>query len=601
MAKQLLKKELQELIDNPYTPQFVKDSSQKKIDNNDYSDYKKPTAKKTTPSPKESPTAKKTTPSPKESPTAKKTTPSPKIGLEGSRSKQLLKKELQELIDNPYTPQFVKDSSQKKIDNNDYSDYKKPTAKKTTPAPTASPKAGNQDDLGTKAMMFTTSKFKDAKDLKMYETIMFKSKFSGEVLKASVIDLSDDGYKIKYNEKMPNGFLKLIKQKIEFEGKKPTKNVIKEISENKTKEKVSKKSFLERLIILKGNDPKQKVFKLKSDLKSVNYPAELIKEAFNPTIKKTTEGEGLGTTVPSVSKIASHLQYDLEQEIYDNAKANIFEAGYKYADFNGLISEGKPIPKKDKDLLAKFYKKYNFKRKPDLTIPVTNGITEKTSMQTYNIYANKTTVIAYGRGYSSLVSIDAEEGFKIWKDSYTGGLPYMKDSGAFFNGYGGLDVEESLKVLGEDLFLEAIVLSDKRGILDESPADKIKKQKEPSPAPSPAPKMKVVKEDDKIISDCKKALKDAGYTTTKRKTPSGTKITRVKRPDKKILNTKMESVFKTIEKDVPNDSKEKDEIIKTINSISKSLVLIVQSLDKLAKDGDLDKLRKIATLINRIK
>jgi hypothetical protein len=129
----------------------------------------------------------------------------------------------------------------------------------------------------------------------------------------------------------------------------------------------------------------------------------------------------------------------------------------------------------------------------------------------------------------------------------------------------------------------------------EIPAKKKVTKKE---VPAPAEKVdKVDKSADDKLTECKKALEDAKYKVTKKTTPTGEKIVRAVRQDKTILKSKMDSVFKTIEKDVP---KENLAVIKTLNVIAEKLKTIIQSIDKLVQNNELDKLEKIEALLKTL-
>lgn len=105
---------------------------------------------------------------------------------------------------------------------------------------------------------------------------------------------------------------------------------------------------------------------------------------------------------------------------------------------------------------------------------------------------------------------------------------------------------------------------------------------------------------DKKLEECRKALKDADYEVVKKSTPSGRKEVRVKRPDSKILNTKMDSVAATIRKDVPTGHKDGKQIENAIKNIQKTLTAIVQKLDKHAKAAKLEKIKKIEELLKEL-
>ena len=183
-------------------------------------------------------------------------------------------------------------------------------------------------------------------------------------------------------------------------------------------------------------------------------------------------------------------------------------------------------------------------------------------------------------GKKSIYSRDYNGGFTVAQiekavDSY------IKDSKTVWGGGDSMDRE-----LLRDRYLDPDYLMNK------SAPEKMSYQ---------ATKMKVVTDDDKIISDCKKALKDAGYTTTRRKTPSGTKQTRVKRSEKAIIKTKVDSLGKTFAKDVKNDKGNKEEILKTLESIKKFLTTFMVRIDQMAEFGELENLKKIEKLASKLK
>lgn len=111
----------------------------------------------------------------------------------------------------------------------------------------------------------------------------------------------------------------------------------------------------------------------------------------------------------------------------------------------------------------------------------------------------------------------------------------------------------------------------------------------------------ILKEENSKVSQCKKALEDAHYKVIKKKTPSGRKQVRVVRSDKAILTTKIDSVFKTIEKDVPKEKDVSEKVLDSLNVIAKSITKIVQGLEKLASDGNYKEIQKIENLLKDLK
>ena len=62
----------------------------------------------------------------------------------------------------------------------------------------------------------------------------------------------------------------------------------------------------------------------------------------------------------------------------------------------------------------------------------------------------------------------------------------------------------------------------------------------------------------------------------------------------------MDSVAATIRKDVKAGSPNEKEILSSISTIQKVLTKIVQSLDKLAANGELEKIKKIEKLLGEL-
>ena len=369
---------------------------------------------------------------------------------------QLKKSDLEKIIANPLIPPFAKEDAQKKLDSGDYSDFKKSAPKKSAPKKSAPKKSAPKKATPKKATpknkitiedVLTKTGLKNPETVKEYQEL--------------VDEMNTDKYKnmsINQKKSMISSVMKIDKSV-----KKATPKTEKrgEVTDEMMKvvDSINKKSILDKLIEARGFDVEESSFekgvKIETRLKDADYPDALIDEILKPSVKVTTEGEKQGYKVLSILDIKPEYQSEISAEIVKNAKANIFEAGFKYADFTFKSKYGneKMDAEKNKKLKA-FFKKHNFKDKGEITLDVTNSITKKTSKTTYEVFANETTVIAYSGGYSSLVSIDAKEGFKIWKDIVTGGIDYLKDVDAFFNYKGGIDVEESLKILGEKYVLD---------------------------------------------------------------------------------------------------------------------------------------------------
>ena len=106
------------------------------------------------------------------------------------------------------------------------------------------------------------------------------------------------------------------------------------------------------------------------------------------------------------------------------------------------------------------------------------------------------------------------------------------------------------------------------------------------------------------IEHCRKLLESANYTIKSSKNKTGTKkiTSKIKRQDKTIIKDRVESSFVPITKDI-SGSKEKDEkykdVIKTISKIQDIFTIVLQGLDKLAKNNEVDKLNEILDIFEK--
>ena len=149
-------------------------------------------------------------------------------------------------------------------------------------------------------------------------------------------------------------------------------------------------------------------------------------------------------------------------------------------------------------------------------------------------------------------------------------------------------------------------------------ADRKKKIVKPKKAKLPKPKpeanepekesVKAESKGDDDVAICKKILENANYEvkekSVKGKDGKKRKIkTREPRQDRTIIKDRVESTFTTITKEVSKSEKDKEEnkdLLEVVESVKDLFVKIMVSLDKLVAAKEIDKVKKIKELLDKL-
>lgn len=365
--------------------------------------------------------------------------------------------------------------------------------------------------------------------------------------------------------------------------------------------------------------------------------------------KVTTGGEMKGDDTPYI--LGSRKE--IIDGILESVQQGVFEAGFKYVDWE-----------KDKDAI-KFLSRHNFVDRGEIPVKEKDPFStdkNKFTNHKYRIYTNKNSIIALRRGYSSLVSTDIMDGYKMWLEIISGGVEYLKGTSGFTNYYGGLDIPESLEILKgftsssskkyklgdkwskdfdyDGMFFYSLDLKasdsvNKFNKLADSFEDVnyhrgakmlramaetretkekvslvtlarfkeyVKRQQGEEEKPENKVETKKVpkKEMSNQISECKKALEAANFSVKKKVVGGKTVTVRAKRSDRQIINTKTSHLFKTVTKDVSGGEKENPDIFSLIDQLEKKITKVVQSIDKAAKAKNIGQLKKINDLFKEL-
>ena len=107
------------------------------------------------------------------------------------------------------------------------------------------------------------------------------------------------------------------------------------------------------------------------------------------------------------------------------------------------------------------------------------------------------------------------------------------------------------------------------------------------------------------VDECRKVLSDAGYTYKKKLSKDGKKAMKHKapRPERTIINEKVEDTFKTINKDI-SGSEDKDKKYKVmqgkLNEMQTLFNKLFNKLNNLAEDNETSKIDKIITTLKHL-
>lgn len=233
----------------------------------------------------------------------------------------------------------------------------------------------------------------------------------------------DDYGDLEPTKKEPK--MTVVKDKEHYQGKvydDTTKNLMDQLKErikNRKYEYTPKPEALEAI--------KKGIEKCQSESISINYI-----KAFVLGTLVTTEGEKEGMYTPELYTIMVQYIPEHFNTFIDNTKANWFQAGWKYLEFDikKMQNLGFRIHNSNKEI-----KSYNTYLKKDV-------------ISKYQIWISQDFrhVFTVGGFYMGLVSIDTEKGFEM-AQNITNEASYVKDVDYWVNGLGGMSLDNSIDEL----------------------------------------------------------------------------------------------------------------------------------------------------------